>query len=183
MKSHIVLIIFTLAAALFACTTQEIAPTPAPTEEVAPTTPPTEEIDGNLTVELSVYFLDNARYAVGEEPYEVGVTRVALASQFHPEVVLEEYYLGPTPEEQAQGLAAVYSGSTGFRSLVVENGVAHVYLAGQCNSGGATYTVAQLLVANLKQFDSIAYVKIYDENGETEVPEGLSDSIPFCLEP
>jgi hypothetical protein len=183
MKSRKSLLLFILAAAQFACTPQKIAPTPAPTKEIAPTTSPTEEIDGNLTVELTVYFLDNARYAVGEEPYEVGVTREALASQFHPEVVLEEFYLGPNLEEQAQELMAVYSGSTGFQSLVVQDGVAHVYLAGQCNSGGATYTVAQLLAVNLKQFDAIEYVKIYDENGETEVPAGLSDSIPFCLEP
>ena len=58
-----------------------------------------------------------------------------------------------------------------------------MYLAGQCNSEGATYTVASLLMVNLKQFDTIEYVKIYDENGETEVPDGQSDSIPFCLEP
>jgi hypothetical protein len=78
---------------------------------------------------------------------------------------------------------AVYSGSTGFNSLVVEDGVAHVYLAGQCNSEGATYTIANLLVVNLKQFDTIEYVKVYDENEKTEVPDGQSDSIPFCLEP
>jgi hypothetical protein len=158
---------------LMACTSKEVTPTP----------PPTEEIDGNLRVLVTVYFTDNNRYAVGEAPYEVGVTREALASQFHPEVVLEEFFLGPTLEEQDQGLIAVTSGSTGFRSLVVQDSVAHVYLDGTCNSGGATYTIAQPLMMNLKQFDIIEYVKIYDEKGETEVPEGLSDSIPFCLEP
>ncbi|MGD8456151.1 MAG: GerMN domain-containing protein [Anaerolineales bacterium] len=158
---------------LAACTSQEI------------TSPPSsiEEIDGNLTVTVTVYFTDQTRYAVGQEPDEVGVTREVLASQYLPEVVLEELFLGPTPEEQTQGLMAVYSGSTGFNSLVVEDGVAHVYLAGQCNSEGATYTIANLLVVNLKQFDTIEYVKVYDENEKTEVPDGQSDSIPFCLEP
>jgi hypothetical protein len=168
---------------LAACTSQENVATPSPTEEIIPAPTASEEIDGNQTVLVTVYFTDQARYAVGQEPYEVGVTREALASQFLPEVVLAELFLGPTPEEQAQGLMAVYSGSTGFRSLVVQDGVAHVYLAGNCNSGGATYTIANLLGANLKQFDTIEYVKVYDENGETEVPEGQSDSIPFCLEP
>jgi hypothetical protein len=61
--------------------------------------------------------------------------------------------------------------------------VAHVYLTGQCNSGGSTYTIGNLIFANLSQFPEIQWIKIYDENGETEVPEGQSSSIPFCLEP
>jgi hypothetical protein len=172
-----------MLAGLTACTLGEIAPTSSPAEEILPTPSPTEDIDGNLTVTVTVYFLDSNRYATAEEPYEVGVTREAPAGQFLPEVVLEELFLGPTPDEQAQGLMTVYSGSTGFRSLVVQDGVAHVYLDGQCNSGGATYTIASLLAVNLKQFDTIEYVKVYDENGETEITDGLSDSIPFCLEP
>ncbi len=158
-----------------ACNFPGVTPTPPLETEVA--------VDGNLKVTVTVYFTDQNRYAAAIEPYEVGVAREALASQFHPEVVLEEFFIGPTPEEQAQGLMAVTSGSTGFRSLVVQDGVAHVYLDGQCNSGGATYTISQPLMANLKQFDAIEYVKIYDENGETEIPDGRSDSIPFCLEP
>ena len=158
---------------LVACTSQE----------VTPITSPTEVVDGNQMVNVTVYFTDSNRYAIGDDPYEVGVTRQAFASQFHPEVVLEEFFIGPTLEEQAQGLIAVISGATGFSSLVVGDGVAHVYLEGECNSGGATYTIAQPLAVNLKQFDVIDTIKIYDENGETEVPDGQSDSIPFCLEP
>jgi len=48
---------------------------------------------------------------------------------------------------------------------------------------GATYTIAQPLMKNLRQFPDIDYVKIYDAEGQTGQPEGLSDSIPFCLEP
>jgi hypothetical protein len=36
---------------------------------------------------------------------------------------------------------------------------------------------------SLKQFGYIQYVKIYDENGNTQSPEGNQDSIPACLEP
>jgi hypothetical protein len=35
----------------------------------------------------------------------------------------------------------------------------------------------------LKQFPSVRWVKIYDQNGRTERPFGHSDSIPFSLEP
>ena len=35
----------------------------------------------------------------------------------------------------------------------------------------------------LKQFRSIHWVKIYDQNGRTERPFGHGDSIPFSLEP
>jgi hypothetical protein len=35
----------------------------------------------------------------------------------------------------------------------------------------------------LKQFPSVHWVKIYDQNGQTERPSGHSDSIPFSLEP
>jgi hypothetical protein len=36
---------------------------------------------------------------------------------------------------------------------------------------------------NLKQFPEIQFVKIYDENGMTQSPEGSNDSIPACLQP
>ncbi len=173
LKKHFVRWILPYCFFLAACTAQELTPISSPTEVV----------DGNQMVNVKVYFTDSNRYALGDEPYEVGVTRQAYASQYHPEVILDEFFIGPTLEEQAQGLIAVTNGATGFSSLVVHNGVAHVYLEGECNSGGATYTVAQPMVVNLKQFDGIDTVKIYDENGETETPEGQSDSIPFCLEP
>ncbi|MFA5873223.1 MAG: hypothetical protein WC832_04595, partial [Anaerolineales bacterium] len=58
-----------------------------------------------------------------------------------------------------------------------------VYLTGTCASQGATYTIANLIYANLKQFPEIQWIKIYDQNNETETPDGQSGSIPFCLEP
>jgi hypothetical protein len=38
-------------------------------------------------------------------------------------------------------------------------------------------------MATLQQFNEIEYVKIYDQSGETEFPEGPQNSIPACLEP
>ncbi len=56
-------------------------------------------------------------------------------------------------------------------------------LTGNCSSAGSTYTIANLIMKNLKQFSEIRHVKIYDQNGGTEIPDGDANSIPFCLEP
>ena len=136
------------------------------------------------TETLTVFFLDENNFAVGTEPYEKAVTRtVPVEGSNRWEAVLNQLFLGPTEEEQAQGLRVVLSGTTGYRDLKLQNGVVHITLTGECSSGGSTYTIANLIFANLKQFPLIKYVKIHDQNGETETPEGLSDSIPFCLEP
>jgi Sporulation and spore germination len=132
---------------------------------------------------VTVYFLDNARYAVGTEPYEVAVTRTISTPASVPQVVLLQLFAGPTATEQAAGLRLVASGTNGFSDFRIENGVAYVRLTGTCSSGGSTYTIANLIMKNLKQFAEIQYVKIYDENGGTETPSGQSDSIPACLEP
>jgi hypothetical protein len=135
------------------------------------------------TVTLTVYFTNMPNFQVGTEPYEAAVTRIIPAPASLPEAVLNLLFLGPTEAEKAQGLQVVLSGATGFSKLTVENGVARVYLTGTCASNGATYTIANLIDANLKQFPEIQWIKIYDQNNETETPDGQSGSIPFCLEP
>jgi hypothetical protein len=135
------------------------------------------------TTTVSVYFQDMNRFAIGTEPYEKPVTRRVPDIGDLPLAVLEQLFLGPTAEEQAEGLALILSGSTGFNDFHVQAGVARISLTGHCNSNGSTYTIANLIFANLTQFPEIQFVKIYDENGETETPVGLSSSIPFCLEP
>jgi hypothetical protein len=161
--------ILALALAVVACCSPCVPPAPAP---VSPT-----------VVTLTVYFTDVARYQVGSEPYETAVTRSVPEPPSLPEAVLSQLFLGPTEEETAQGLAVALSGTTGFRLLTIEEGIARVYLTGECNSQGATYTIANLINANLLQFPEIQWVKIYDQNNETEIPDGQSGSIPFCLEP
>jgi hypothetical protein len=144
---------------------------------------PTATLPGG-EVEITVYFTDVNRYAAAIEPYEVAVTRTVTAGPDLPRAVVAAFFAGPTAEEAAAGLEAITSGATGFRDLHVdEQGIAHVTLAGPCSSGGATYTIAQPLMKSLLQFEEIEYVKIYDEAGQTGTPEGLSNSIPFCLEP
>ena len=135
------------------------------------------------TETLTIYFLDENMFAVGTEPYEKAVSRPVTVESGRWEETLDQLFLGPTEEEQAQGLAVVLSGTTGYTDFDVEDGVARLNLVGECNSGGSTYTIANLIFANLKQYPAIKYVKIYDQDGGTENPRGKSDSIPFCLEP
>jgi hypothetical protein len=149
---------------------------PAVTVVIPPTSP--------ATIEITVYFTDVARYAAAEEPYETAVTRTVPGDAYPPAAVLTEFFKGPTDEEREQNLEAITSGFAGFDTLSVgADGVAHVYLEGECVSLGATYTVAQPIMANLLQFDAIQTVKIYDADGTTGNPDGPGDSIPFCLEP
>jgi hypothetical protein len=158
---------------LTACSSGPVSPN-STTPSVIPSPP---------SVALTIYFTNLANFQVGTEPYEKAVTRIVPTPPSLQEAVLEQLFLGPTADEKAQGLDVFLSGATGFSKLTIGDGVAHVYLTGNCDSKGATYTIANLIDANLKQFAEVKWVKIYDQNGETETPAGQSGSIPFCLEP
>lgn len=133
--------------------------------------------------DVIVYFQDETRFAVGTEPYEVGVVRSFHPDAFLPRLALQAYFDGPTDEEYAQGLRAVLSSCTGFSEFSIQDGIAMVKLDGPCTSGGSTYTIAQPIMKTLLQFPEIHYVKIFDSAGNTEEPFGPSNSIPFILEP
>jgi len=166
-------------------TATTVHPTTAPVDVPSPTALPATPIPtaAPAIVEITVYFTDENRYALGTPPFEVGVTRAVPASANLPEAVLAEFFSGPTAEESARGLVRINSGFTGFSRLTVEGGIARISLTGPCASNGATYSIAQLLLKNLLQFPEIEYVKIYDADGTTEAPDGPTSSIPFCLEP
>jgi hypothetical protein len=154
---------------------------PAPT--LAPTESPTPISISPPPFQVTVYFTDRARYAAGTPPFEVAVTRMVPAMANPPDAVLTEFFTGPTSDEQAEGLEAVTSGFTGYSALQIQDGIARLYLTGLCASNGATYTIAQPILANLLQFPTIQYAKIYDADGTTEQPDGPVNSIPICLEP
>lgn len=141
------------------------------------------EPSGVEMARAQVFFMDENRFADGTEPYEVAVAREIHPDAFVPRLTLQAYFDGPTPEEYQQGLRAVKSGCTGFSDFYIEDGVAHVFLTGPCTSGGSTYTIANPVMLTLKQFPEIQYVKLYDADGQTGMPEGMTDSIPFSLEP
>jgi hypothetical protein len=98
-----------------------------------------------------------------------------------PAGALQRLFAGPTQAELASGLRFVSSGATGITQLVIRDGVAQVYLAGSCHSGGSATTVATEIVPTLRQFPSVQWVKIYDPAGHTAEPAGDADSIPLCL--
>lgn len=171
------------------CLDPAFAPTPtvSPTTTSSPTPTgtrtqtPTPTIRASATplyVLLKVYFYQQPSLTL------VYGKRWAPTSANLPEFILKEYFKGPGyTEKYTYGWSAAYSGATGFSKVDVTDGIARVYLTGHCNSNGSTFTISQPIVATLKQFSYIQYVKIYDQNGNTEVPDGPANSIPACLEP
>ncbi|WP_182882340.1 GerMN domain-containing protein [Microbispora sp. H10949] len=134
------------------------------------------------TVPVGVHFLDSRRYHAGREPYTRAVRRPVVAPAT-ARGALQRLFAGPTRAEYAAGLRFVASGATGFRSVVVRGGVAHVRLTGAVGSGGSAFTVADEIMPTLKRLPGVHWVKIYDARGRTERPAGRSDSIPESLEP
>lgn len=123
------------------------------------------------------------RYENNLPPFVVTGDRWARSNML-PQAVLDEYFKGPGSTERFQfGWVTLNNGFTGYSRLEIRDGVAHVFLTGTCTSDGRDFTIADLITLNLKQFPEIRFVKIYDENGTTQNPDGLSDSIPVCLQP
>jgi len=156
--------------------TDAAAPLPTQTQQAPAPTATTEEI-------ITVYFTDQAKFAVGTMPYEVAVTRPLPAGVDPVRAVLDALLAGPTAEEAAQGLMIYSSGFSGVRDYRLENGIAHIYLEGNCANNGAAYSVASIIAKHLEQFPQITAYKIYDENGDNEDPDSAMSSIPYCLEP
>lgn len=157
--------------------TSTLPPSPTLLPSLTPTATPIP------TMTITVYFTDHNAYLAATPPYEVGVQRTVPFTYGVARAVLTEFFNGPTPAEAASGLVLITSGATGFSNITINDTIARVYLTGNCNSEGATYTIANPLYANLIQFSSVSYVKIYDQNGNTQQPTGYTNSIPGCLEP
>lgn len=148
---------------------------------LTPTTlPPTQTVAPTpiMLQAITVYFTNEARFAVGTEPYEDAVTRQVPADSDPTRAILDQFFLGPSPEEFNAGLRLVRSGFTHVRDLKVENGIARVYLGGVCANNGAAYSVGSLIMKNLSQFSQITAVKIYDENDSTLDPDSANSSLP-----
>jgi len=174
-RKPVLVFIMLLILTLMACSiTADLTPTPVPTTSF-PTVVPMQTI--------TIYFTNEARFAVGTEPYEDPVTREVPAAAEPMRAVLDNFFLGPTPQEYAAGLRLVSSGFTHVRDFKVENGIARVYLGGVCANNGAAYSVGNLIMKNLSQFPQITAVKIYDENDTNLDPDSATSSLPYCLEP
>ncbi|MCX6054396.1 MAG: hypothetical protein NTZ74_05685 [Chloroflexi bacterium] len=194
MKKILACLVSTLLfGSLLACSISvNLTPTPEPlqilptsTTIVPPTVAPTLPIASTVSPEqtITVYFTNEARFSIGTEPYEDAVIRPLPDGADPMPAVLDAFFAGPNPQEIAQGLILVSSGFTGVRLFKVENGIAHIYLAGTCANNGAAYSVASLIGKNLSQFPEITAIKIYDENDSNLDPLSSTSSLPYCLEP
>jgi murein DD-endopeptidase MepM/ murein hydrolase activator NlpD len=174
------------------CLSQFFTPTITPTRTLTPTrtaTPtrtPTQTRQPSPTplyVKVNVYFVSNYRLTNNLPPFEVAGVRWARSNNIIG-TVLDEYFKGPGSTERfTYGWIAIYNGFTGYSRLEIVNGVARLYLTGRCEASTSSYNIADILTYNLKQFPEVKFVKIYDENGLTSDPFGLSDSEPICLQP
>jgi len=174
------------------CLSEFFTPSPTITPTFTPTRTPTRTPTPTPTrrptatpqfVKVHVYFVSKARYNANTPPFEVAGVRWARTNNVIG-TVLDEYFKGPGSTERFSfGWIALYNGFTGYDRLEIRDGVAHVFLTGTCTSDGRDFNIADLIMLNLKQFPEIRFVKIYDENGTTQDPNGLSDSIPVCLQP
>jgi hypothetical protein len=168
--------------------TRTPSPTRTPTNTRTPSRTPTATSTRRPTStpqwkQVNIYFVSKYRYDNNLPPFDFTGIRWARTNNLVG-TVLDEYFKGPgATERYSYGWIALYNGFTGYDRVEMRDGVAHVYLKGTCDRAGATYTIADLLILNLKQFPEIQFVKIYDENGATQTPDGLSDSIPMCLQP
>ncbi|MCF6277302.1 MAG: hypothetical protein L3J16_00920, partial [Anaerolineales bacterium] len=157
--------------------TPSYTPTPTRTKPPTATRWPTQT---PTWLKIPVYFADTDLLKTGNPPYESSGVRWARTNSL-PETALREYFKGPGSTERYWGYIGIYNGFTGYSKLEMVNNVAHIYLTGQCIGDNSGYTIANLIEKNLKQFDNINFVKIYDQNGVTENPSGNSDSRPACL--
>jgi hypothetical protein len=134
------------------------------------------------TVDRKVYFFNSKRFAANTPPFYV--PRLRPVRPATPATgVMDRLFAGPLVRERAHGLRLLRSHATGFSHLAVADGIARVRLTGGCNSDGSTVTIAGEVRPTLRQFSSVDWVKIYDPAGNTENPNGHTDSIPPCLEP
>ena len=119
----------------------------------------------------------------GQLPYEVAVTRFVPTSKDRITSVLNEFFKGPSDVERNKGLAVIPNGFTGYSKVEFINGGVRLYLTGNCQSNGTLYNITRALLASLKQFPEVKFVKIYDQLGHTREPAARVDSIPACLDP
>lgn len=168
--------------------TPTVTPTRTPTLTRAPSRTPTPSqtrlpSPTPLYNKFNVYFASGYRLSINQPPYEVHGVRYARSFTSVYNAVLDEYFKGPGwTEFFAYGYRAVNDGFTGYSKIVINDDIARVYLKGACKRERNDFTIAQLIQLNLKQFAAIHYVKIYDQDSLTEDPDGISDSLPTCLD-
>ena len=157
--------------------------TPSKTPSRTPSRTPTPSITPTLLpVSINVYFTNTRRSGTQNPPFDQAVSREIPGSANAISSALDAYFVGPTIEEQASGLVVVRNGFVSYRRMEFTNGVLSVYLAGNCQPTGTGYSLAQPLIATLKQFPGVLHVKLYDAYDHTADASSTSDSRPDCLD-
>jgi hypothetical protein len=133
-------------------------------------------------VTISIYFTNTQQSGSQKPPFNQAVSRTIPASADRIASALDAYFRGPTTDELGHGLVAFRSGFVSYRRFNLTDAVLTVYLAGNCQPNGTGYSIAQPLIATLKQFPGVLHVKIYDEYDHTRDPFGPIDSWPACLD-
>ncbi|MBL8051526.1 MAG: hypothetical protein JNM46_09925, partial [Anaerolineales bacterium] len=152
--------------------------TPTPPITLTPSLTPTP-----VTVIVDIYFTNKTNLENNQAPFSQPVKREVISSD-PIKAALEIYFTGPTAQEKSRGLEATWNGFLGFKSYEISSdGILRLYLIGYCSALDTGYNLSEPLNKTLRQFDSVKYVKIYDEYGRTQNPNGASDSIPSCLIP
>ncbi len=164
-------------ATLVPSATPSPTPTPIPTNTITPT--PTATLP---PIKLEIFFTSTSQIGTQMPPFNLAVTREVPGSANPITASLAEYFMGPTVAEQSQGLTVIRNGFAGYRRWDIADGVLSVYLAGTCESNGTPYSIAQPLIATLKQFAGVQYVKLYDGYDHTRDPLHRDDSWPACLD-
>ncbi len=168
-------------------------PKPAATSTLTATLPPSPTATGSpvpsatasstpppVTVEV---FFSSAKPSPGSPaPADEAVTRQVSGSGNPIDGALAEYFKGPNDSEKGRGLTAVYNGFTGYRRAELLDGMLGVYLEGNCQPNGTSYSIAQPLIETLGQFPGVSAVKIYDEYDHTRDALSNADSWPTCLD-
>jgi len=154
--------------------------TRVPTGTAPPTAPPTLTFTP-VPVTLDVYFT-TTRASGATAPAEEAVRRQIPGTSDTLRAALDQYFAGPTVEEQNRGLVLIRDGFAGYRKAEFRDGVVSVYLAGTCAPSGNGYSLAKPLIATLRQFPGVLYVKLYDAYDHTGNPLSAADSWPACLD-
>jgi Ig-like domain-containing protein len=131
---------------------------------------------------VSIYFTNTRAVGGNTPPFNEAVARQIPGGPNLVLSTLDEYFRGPTLDEQARGLVAFRNGYVNYRRVDFAGGVLSVYLAGNCKPSGTRYSIAQPLIATMKQFPGVLYVKVFDEYDHTRDPIGKDDSWPVCLD-
>ena len=148
-----------------------ITPIPSSTATRPPSQTPTLTLSPTLTatrlpVTLDIYFT-NTRPSGTTLPAPEFVRRQIAGTDNLIAAALDQYFAGPTVEEQGRGLELTRNGFVGYRKVEFANGVVSVHLAGNCTPSGTGYSLARPLIATLRQFPGVLYVKLYDAYDHT----------------